>query len=205
MDKIKFFFYKLWAKFLTAFGNIKCFDWPLFLVYDPTYFKMDGPHMKKALDLIQPGDVILRGYDSYLDGKFIDDNYKYSHGALYIGHDKIIHAVAEGVSEIDILEFMQCDRICIFRPAKYQKAAISKAKQFLKNNVKYDFSFRKGSSALYCFELCAECYDKLSLQKIKVSKFLGLVKRHVYLAESFRQSKDFTRIFEYNPKFKIDI
>jgi hypothetical protein len=30
--------YKLWTKFLTAFGNVKIFRWPLFLVYDPDDF-----------------------------------------------------------------------------------------------------------------------------------------------------------------------
>lgn len=27
--------YKLWSKFLTVFGDIKFFKWPLFFVYDP--------------------------------------------------------------------------------------------------------------------------------------------------------------------------
>ena len=151
---------------------------------------MDGPHIRKVLDIIQPGDVILRGYDNYLDSKFIDDKYKYSHGAIYIGDNKIIHAIAEGVSEIDILEFMQCDRICIFRPQKYQKSAINKAKKFLEDNIPYDFLFRKGSNCLYCFELVAECYDKFNIPKLKIKKFLGLVKKHVYLAESFRKTKE---------------
>lgn len=34
--------YKIWSKFLTMFGNIKIFKWPLFLVYDPNYFNVGG-------------------------------------------------------------------------------------------------------------------------------------------------------------------
>ena len=62
---------------------------------------------------------MLRGYDNYLDGYFIDDPHGYSHGAIYVGDGKIIHAVAQGVSEIDVLDFMRCDRICVLRPSGY--------------------------------------------------------------------------------------
>ena len=99
---------------------------------------------------------------------------------------------------------MQCDRICILRPAKYKQAAIKQAKKFLKDNTPYDFSFSRGTSALYCFELCAECYPKLDVKRIEVKKFFGLVKKRVYLANSLRQSKDFEIVFEYNPKYSLD-
>lgn len=33
---------KLWAKFLTKFGDIKVFRFPFWLVYDPNFFKMTG-------------------------------------------------------------------------------------------------------------------------------------------------------------------
>lgn len=179
---MKKFFYKLWAKFITAFGNIKVFKFPMFMVYDPTFFLMDGKHIKQALDILEPGDVIMRGYNCYLDGMFIDDPFKYSHGGLYIGNDTVIHAVAEGVSEIDAIEFMECDRICIYRPKKYKREAISKAKKLLAEDTPYDFSFRMGNSAVYCFELCAECYKKLEIKTFTVKKLFGLLRRKAYLA-----------------------
>lgn len=86
---------------------------------------MDGPHTFKALNLLQPGDIVLRGYDNYLDGYFIDDRLSYSHGAIYVGDNTIIHAVAEGVSKINALDFMKCDRICILRPKSGMKKAIA--------------------------------------------------------------------------------
>ena len=205
MKNLKFFLYKLWAKFLTQFGSIKVFKFPMFIVYDPSYFKMDGVHVRKAIDVIKPGDVILRGYDNYLDSWFIDDELKYSHAAVYVGNNQVIHAVAEGVSKIDILDFMQCDRICIFRPSAFQEEAIAKAEKFVENNVPYDFIFQKGDSALYCFELAAECYKKLNVQKIKLKKFFGLLHKTVYLARSFRDNESFKCVFEYNPRFNIDI
>jgi cell wall-associated NlpC family hydrolase len=71
------------------------------------------------ISILDPGDIILRGYDNYLDGCLIPDPLSFSHGAIYIGNGKIIHAVAEGVSETNVIEFTRCDRIAIFRPKRY--------------------------------------------------------------------------------------
>lgn len=193
---MKKFLYKLWSKFLTAFGNVKIFKWPLFLVYDPDDFQVTGDKVLDIMDTLWPGDIVLRGFNHYLDGKFIPDPLKYSHGAIYIGDNKLIHAVAEGVSEISIVDFCQCDRIAIFRPKKCKSQAIAKAKKFLEDKVPYDFGYERGTSALFCFELCGECYDTLDIPKCTASYFFGLVKREgLFLAASFFKSKDMTCVF----------
>jgi hypothetical protein len=193
---MKKFLYKLWSKFLTAFGNVKIFKWPLFLVYDPDDFQVTGDKVLDIMDTLWPGDIVLRGFNHYLDGKFIPDPLKYSHGAIYVGDSKLIHAVAEGVSEINIVDFCQCDRIAIFRPKKHKSQAIAKAKKFLEDKVPYDFGYERGTSALFCFELCGECYDKLDIPKCTASYFFGLVKREdLFLASSFFKSKDMTCVF----------
>ena len=201
---MKKWLYKAWSKFLTAFGDIKIFRFPFFIVYDPDDYQVTGQDTLDIMAALKPGDIILRGYTHYADGKFIPDKLKFSHGAIYIGNNKIIHAVAEGVSETDVIEFTRCDRIAIFRPRKFQKLAIKKAKQFLKDNVEYDFMFEEGASALYCFELCGECYPTLDIPRMTVKKLFGLVKRHnVVLAESFFKSKDMKCIYHCNPAFNI--
>ena len=196
--------HKLWVKFITCFGCIKVFKYPMFIVYDPSTFKMDGMHIIKALKSLQPGDILLRGFDNYLDGYFIDDPHGYSHGAIYAGDYKVIHAVAKGVSEIDVIDFMKCDRICILRPSKDQQKAIEIAKKFAKDNVPYDFNFKVGSSAVYCFELCALCYPDIEIKKFKFSKMLGLLKRTAYLADSFRENTAFKTVFEFNLRCGVD-
>ena len=201
---MKKYLYKLWSKFLTCFGEIKIFKYPMFIVYDPHYFEVGGKQVLGILKTLKPGDIILRGYDYYLDAAFIPDPLAFSHGAIYIGDGKIIHAVAKGVSETDVIEFTRCDRIAIFRPKKYQKSAIKKAKKFLENDTPYDFGFAQGVSSLYCFELCGMCYDKLNVPRLDVKKFFGLVqKKNVFLAESFFTSPDMTCVYQYNPKFNI--
>jgi len=95
---MKKFLYKVWAKFLTAFGDIKIFNWPLFMVYDDSSFKVAGDKILEIMAVLKPGDIVLHGYDNYLDGKFIPDKLKFSHGAIYIGDNLVIHSVAEGAS-----------------------------------------------------------------------------------------------------------
>ena len=38
VQKVKKALSKLWVKFLTQFGNIKVFKFPLFMVYDPSEY-----------------------------------------------------------------------------------------------------------------------------------------------------------------------
>lgn len=34
--------YSFWSKFLTWFGDIKVFKFPMWIVYDPTFFGVTG-------------------------------------------------------------------------------------------------------------------------------------------------------------------
>lgn len=201
---MKRFFRKLWARFLTGFGNIKVFGFPMFAVYDPDFFKMTGEKILEAAKILDPGDIILRGYDHYLDSAFIPDKYGFSHGAVYINNNIVIHAVAEGVSKINVVDFCECDRLAILRPKKGVKKAVMTAIECADRNVPYDFFFENGCSALYCFELCRKCYPGLDIRTKTVKKLLGLVRKDVYLAESFFDSPDFECVFHYNPKYHVD-
>lgn len=207
--------YKIWSKFLTILGDIKWYKYPFWLLYDKDEFLVYGKDILKIIEVIQPGDIILRGYRHYVDGFFIklfgidtSDSViggDWSHGAIYAGDNKVIHAVAEGVSEVDLIDFCKCDRIAIFRPKKYQKQALSIAKSFLKDKIPYDFGFQHGSSSLYCFELAALSYPKLDIPKLSFKKLFGLIsKKDVYLAKSFIESKDMVPVYCCNPKFGIN-
>jgi hypothetical protein len=60
--------YELKRALLTIFGDIKVFKWPLFIVYHPTSFKIKGRDTRGIMALLEPGDVVMRAYDYYLDG-----------------------------------------------------------------------------------------------------------------------------------------
>jgi hypothetical protein len=135
---------KLYERLLTVFGDIKVFRYPLFLVYDPGSYQVKGDDVREALDVLQPGDILLRSYSNYLDGRFIPGVF--SHAAVYAGElreadrasagarigdsaereraqremfrtgkQMVIHAMAEGVFIEDILTFSRCDQMAILR------------------------------------------------------------------------------------------
>lgn len=186
-----------WQQFLTIIGNIKIYKTPCFIQYSKEEYdyKVRGNVIREINNLLQPGDIVLRHYDNYLDS-FLIPGY-YSHSSIYIGDNKIIHAVAEGVKEIDVIDFCQCDGICVLRPIKEQ----SKAIEFAKNNLgkAYDFKFNtEDSSEFYCHELVANCYKDLNIKAFPIifgDKDIKFLKPR-YLAESFLENENFEKIFE---------
>lgn len=189
-------FYRLKKKILTIFGDIKVFKYPMFLIYQPSTFKIKGKHTREAMNVLQPGDIILRGYREYLDGMFIPGAY--SHTGIFIGGNIVCHAVAEGVSKIDVIDFLRCDRFCILRPKSGQKEAIARVVSWL--GKPYDFSFEEEDDRFYCHELGAHAYKELNIQKV-VPYFHGIQFYFMdskYLADSFLDSPDFTIILEVN-------
>jgi hypothetical protein len=91
--------YKIKEAFLRFFGDIKLFqEQPrlffipdlistiLFgstLVYDPRSYLVKGTDMRRAMKDIQPGDILVRGFENYVDGNFIPGFF--SHAGLYLG------------------------------------------------------------------------------------------------------------------------
>lgn len=125
---------RLRDRLLTVFGDIKVFKHPLFLVYDPGGYGVRGGDLRALLTLLEPGDILVRGFTAYLDGKLIPGTF--SHAALYLGpvgpEDRalvpeaavnrfvtgaqvVIHAIAAGVLMEDILDFGRCDRLVVLR------------------------------------------------------------------------------------------
>jgi hypothetical protein len=121
---------------LTWFGDIKVFKWPLFMIYDPGGYAVKGVDVRTAMELLQPGDILIRGYSHYLDGYFLPGYF--SHVGLYLGEvteddrrlipdplpedaafvpgkQLVIHAIAEGVQLDDFLQFARCDTLIVLR------------------------------------------------------------------------------------------
>lgn len=186
----------VWTKLLTVIGNIKIFKTPCFCIYDPAEFDymVRGEVIREIEVLLQPGDVVLRGYKHFLDGYLIPGEL--SHSGIYIGDGKIIHAVAEGVKEVDLIDFFQCDKLAILRPASGQDKAIERVKGWLGRG--YDFFFTNESSEFYCHELTASAYKELDIQAypVKIWKWKLPCLGQKYLAESFLTNKNFTMVIK---------
>lgn len=143
----------LHERFLTVFGDIKFYKYPFFLVYDPGSYQVKGEDVRELLDILQPGDILLRAYTMYLDGKFIPGLF--SHAGLYYGEmteslrprigtritdaerrrvaqekifrpgkQMVVHSLAEGVLVEDILTFSRCDKLAVLRlPERFSRTA----------------------------------------------------------------------------------
>lgn len=202
---MKKFFKTLKRKFLTIFGDIKVYKWPMFVVYDPSQY-LSGDKLEGILSCLRPGDIVCRGYKAYADSWFIPG--KYSHSGIYIGDGKMIHAIAEGVGEVHVLSFLQCDRAVVLRlhPEFKHKGGreelIGKVIETARSLIgtKYDFDFRTDNEYLYCHELTATCYNAAGVEvKKHTPKLLwGLIrgKHKVYLAQSFLESPAFVTVCE---------
>lgn len=189
-------FKKIKQWFLTIFGDIKIFRFPFFMIYAPDTFRVKGYDTRNAMELIKPGDIVLRKYIHYLDGYFIPG--KYSHSSLYVGNGKIIHSVADGVEYIDLIDFLRCDGFCILR--QNDEALAAKAVEFAKNAVankmQYDFDFKSDNDSYYCHELVATAYKGLNIEKKSVVMFKIFKLAPRFLAESFLNNENFHKVLE---------
>lgn len=199
---MKKIFGKLWSKFLTIFGDIKLFKWPMFIIYDPVLYQIKGSDLRRIINTLQVGDIVCRNYRHYADGFLIPG--KYSHSGVYVGDGMIIHAVAEGVSKIDVLDFFQADGGAILRlkgsdteeGKKKIKEAVDTA--YSKIGTKYDFYYSESDDALYCHELTATCFKFCEIRRHIATALWVIIRKKepVYLAESFIESPDFEVILE---------
>ena len=182
---------------LNILGDIKVFRFPFFLIYDPGSYEVKGYHTRQAMEVLEPGDIVLRKFINYLDGYFIPGEY--SHTGLYVGNNIVIHAIAEGVSSIDIIDFLRCDKFIILRAKdeEARKRAVERAKRWWIKNREYDFDFKSNNGKLYCHELGVEAYKELKLEK-KTTKILGITLSPRYLAESFTTSDKFETVLKIN-------
>lgn len=181
-------------KLLTIFGRIKISKYPMWLSYSPTTYKVRGEQVRQAIEVLKPGYVIGRGYDDYLDGFFIPGDY--SHTGICTTNNcwdqYVIHSMAQGVFQQDLIDFLKCDRFVIFKPRKYCQKAVKIAKSML--GRKYDFDIKDNNSEYYCHELTAACFPDLDIKEIRIA---GIKK--AYTIDSFIDSPDFEIVYEYNP------
>ena len=151
--------YKCKSKILNFLSNIRVY--PLGIVlYGQTGYKVKGEHTRKILDLIKPGDVLLTRWDYYL-GYFFIPGY-WGHAGLYVGDNRVIHMLGDGITNEDILTFLRKDHVMLLRSYDQAKAALAveHTKKLWDERVSYDFDFSSGNDTYYCSEMIWFVYDK---------------------------------------------
>jgi hypothetical protein len=210
---------KIYTGFVTFLGDIKLFKFPFFMLYDPGSYLVKGDDIRQVLKIVQPGDILVRGYINYLDGYIIPGLF--SHAGLYLGEVKerdgkdlkkgqlkdfkageqiIIHSMAEGVFMEDIINFCRCDYMAILRrrpkiesknDKKYTfSRAFKKALGYL--GAAYDFAFDfENFHKLSCTELVYACYkDILPTYGVDIKfRRVMFIKKRIIIPDDYVNSK----------------
>jgi len=199
LRKLQRYYYIVKSCFLTIFGDIKIFRWPFFLIYTPLGYLVKGEQTRELFEILQPGDVVMRAYNNYLDGYFIPiGESRCSHSGVYDGKNKIYHSVAEGLEHDDIIEFCRTDRIMVLRPAKDQEWALEHARKCKAADIPYDFDFKPDAGKYYCHEFTASCYPDLEIKPLSRKIFRIIPSPVVYLADSFYTNSNFKLVYSYD-------
>lgn len=167
--------------------------------------KVRAAHCRKAMAVAEAGMIICRKYSCYLDGMLIPGEY--THSGIVEDNNTVIHAIAEGVSRIDILDFVKdTDGFIILDPVFVDK---EKALIYARSQVgkPYDFKFEATDStgdstrvtAFFCHELTAMSLKAGGLVLHPIRKKIGPVEHDVYLAEQFIGDARIKLVYE--PKF----
>jgi len=158
--------YKIKAAVIGWFGDIKIYKYPFFILMCHTAYKINGKDQREVINIIKPGDVVLRRYDHYLSGLMIPGYF--THASIYVGNNYIVHMLGEGITKEDILTFMRCDDLRVLRhkDEKIAETAVQKALDYYKQGVEYDYDFDpKCPKHLYCTEFSDACFDYILRDK----------------------------------------
>lgn len=152
-------FYNVKSKVINFFGDIRIYKGGIIL-FGPSSYKVTGPDMRKVIDNVRIGDVLLRRYSNYLGSVVIKGHF--SHAAIFVGANNVIHMLGDGIDKEDILTFLRCDDICVlrFKETEVIKNAVTNAYFYHQHGVDYDYDFDADCpEKFYCTEFIDFCFD----------------------------------------------
>jgi hypothetical protein len=155
--------------------------------------KITGDEYYLWRDLIRPGYVLLTSTKGQLSN--LINPSELNHGGIYTGGDKIKYvaeALGSGVKVNNLVKFMtSVDVIVIIKPKfgnhQQHKMAGESALKYI--GLPYDYIFKKGDDAFYCFELIAKAYNDVMPDKMLKCKEIVKGKR-IYDSETFTKDSD---------------
>lgn len=177
-------------------GHTMLHKYPPFFVYRPDIHKVRGNDVRRILDVVCEGDILLRRFDGYLNTIFCPGFY--SHAGIYVGGNQVVHAVSQGVISEDILNFCRADAICVLEvivsPEERKSLAVQKAIDFADANIAYDFDFTGNNDLYYCTEMTDVVYHSVFYDDY-VEKFGQLI----LMPDGIRYSKKVRVKLEVKP------
>ena len=128
------------------------------ILFGDSHYSIKGPDQREIINMLEPGDMLLRTYNNYL-GSMLTKGY-WSHAAMFVGGNDVIHMLGDGITKEDILTFTRCDDVAILRSRDISliPIAIEKANGFLDTGIDYDYNFDKKPDKFYCTEFVWQCF-----------------------------------------------
>lgn len=171
---------KAYIKLVEIISGIEIYKYPLFVVYNPHKFLVNGSDYAKFTSELKPGDIVLRMYKHKLIQGIIPGFY--SHTGLYIGDNTIIHSVKDGVVKTTVYDFSRCDCLAILRP-KATEENVAQAIKYANEQIgkAYDYFFDFNNEETYsCTELIYWAYkDVIATYPKEYRRFFGLLKKEI--------------------------
>lgn len=168
--------FKLEKKIFRFIGDVK---WagilhPFWFIINGTSFRLKGKHYRDLDSLIEPGDIIIRRFEGYVD-KWLIPGW-WNHAGMYVGElndeqHKVVHAISDGVIVDDLIDFMRTDHMIVLRaPKEFREKAIKRAKAAI--GSEYDFAFDFNETLRFsCTELIDHCYPGHIVGKKRFGRF----------------------------------
>ncbi len=156
--------FKLQKHIFRFIGDVK---WagilhPFWFTISAKTFLLKGRHYRDVEKIIEPGDILIRRFEGYID-KWLIPGW-FNHAGIYVGEvdgkdHKVIHAVSDGVIVEDLVDFMRTDHMIVLRaPEDRVEEAVKLAKKAI--GSAYDFAFDfKETLRFSCTELISYCYQ----------------------------------------------
>ncbi len=185
--------YKIQKTLFRFIGDIRWHGLlhPFWITINAKTFRLKGRHYREVEQLIQPGDILIRRFEGYVDKIFIPGFW--NHAGIYVGEidgktHKIVHAISDGVVVEDLIDFMRTDHVIVLRaPEELREEAINRTKNAI--GSEYDFAFDfKETLRFSCTELVDYCYPEI----IKGKKRFG---RMTIVADDIVNTSDFKIIW----------
>ena len=162
------FFFTLKKKLFTFIGDIK---WagitrPFWFTINASGYKLNGTHYREVIKLLNPGDILLRRFEGYID-KWLIPGW-WNHAGIYIGgeSEEVVHAISDGVKREDVLNFMRTDHMIVLRKkstnSKYRDKVVERALSIVGKPYDFDFDFDK-ANRFSCTELAAYCHSDIKI------------------------------------------
>lgn len=187
------FLYNLQRAVFRFIGDIRWsgITHPFWFTINSTGYQLKGEHYRQLKPLLQPGDILIRRFEGYIDKWFIPGFW--NHAGIYIGDDgnkpeQIVHAMSEGVIQEDLLNFLRTDHLLVLRSLTNPDKAVQLAKEIVGRPYDFGFDFLD-THRFSCTELVAYCHPGVTSGR---KRFF----RTIVVADDFEASPKLQKIWD---------